>query len=142
MEPISPIQAPLPPRILLFDGVCGMCSRFVQIALDLDRDKRFMFAPLQGETTAALRVIHPEIPEHLDTIVFVDDGAVFLFSAAILEASRYLPFPWRLARGLSLVPRPVRDFVYRRIAANRYSIFGKHDSCRIPAPGQIERFLP
>lgn len=140
MEAASP--APLPAHLLLFDGVCGMCSRFVQIMLDLDRDKAFMFAPLQGDTTAALRRDHPEIPEHLDTIVFVCDGRVYLFSDAVLEACRFLPFPWSMGRLLRWVPRAIRDFVYRRIAANRYAIWGKHDSCRIPAPGQLERFLP
>lgn len=142
MEALNPAPAPLPRRLLLFDGVCGMCNRFVNWAMDHDPSGALVFAPLQGETAAALRVKHPQIPDNLDTLVFIEDGQVYLFSDSVLHASRHLRSPWPHAAKLLWVPRFVRDLVYRLIARNRYSIWGKEESCRVPSDAEIARFLP
>jgi predicted DCC family thiol-disulfide oxidoreductase YuxK len=131
----------VPPRLVLFDGVCGLCSKTVQFLLDRDPAGALMYAPLQGDLAAALRRDRPEIPDQLATIVFVEDGRVWLYSDAVLHLARHLKAPWRWATVLLWVPSPLRNVFYRIVANNRYKVWGKYDSCRIPAPGQIERFL-
>lgn len=142
MEALSTAPALLPPRLLLFDGVCGLCDRFVQWAIARDPNSNLVFAPLQGETAAALRLVHPEIPEHLDTLVFIEDGKVFMYSAAVLNACRHLRGPWPYAAVFLWVPRPLRDLVYKLVARNRYSIWGKSESCRVPSDAELAKFLP
>ncbi|MHC4817599.1 MAG: thiol-disulfide oxidoreductase DCC family protein, partial [Planctomycetota bacterium] len=66
---------PLPPRLVLFDGICGFCDRAVRWLIERDRFGHLHFAPLQGETAAALRRRHPEIPEDIDAIVYVETDA-------------------------------------------------------------------
>jgi predicted DCC family thiol-disulfide oxidoreductase YuxK len=132
----------LPARLVLYDGVCGLCDRSVQLLLRLDRHRALMFAPLQGETVAGMRPRHPEIPAHLDSVVFVEDGRVHVRSRAFVRLARYLPWPWKLASWLWVVPWPLADLVYRVVARVRYRVFGKLDACRIPAPGERARFLP
>lgn len=134
--------AALPPRLVLYDGVCGLCDRSVQFLLRVDRDRALMFAPLQGETVAGLRPRHPEISADIDTVVFLEEGRVHVRSRAFVRLSRYLPYPWKLLSWLWIVPAPLADLVYRLVARVRYRVFGKLDACRIPDPAERARFLP
>ena len=133
-------------RLVLFDGVCGLCDHVVQYLLDRDREARLTFAPLQGETAAELRARHAEIPDDIDTMVLVTnlDGEerVYLRSAAAFGVASALGGLWRAVAWLRVLPRPLTDLAYRAVAASRYHIFGKHDACRIPRPEERLRFLP
>ncbi len=129
-------------QIILYDGVCGVCHRVVQILLKIDRSGVFMFAPLQGDTAAALRAAHPEIPADIDTAVFIDGGRVHLRSKAVLMAAAHLPWPWRAGYWLRWIPAPIGDLLYRAVAAVRYRIFGQVDACTLPSPQERARFLP
>jgi predicted DCC family thiol-disulfide oxidoreductase YuxK len=132
----------LPPRIVLYDGVCGLCNRSVQWLLRRDRGRALWFAPLQGETAAMLRARHPEIPTALETVVYVDEGRVHLRSQAFLHAARHLGRPWRWAHGLRWLPAFPLDLLYRVIARIRYRVWGKYESCRLPDAGDRARLLP
>ncbi|WP_394842941.1 DCC1-like thiol-disulfide oxidoreductase family protein [Pendulispora brunnea] len=132
----------LPPRIILFDGVCGFCDALVQWLVRVDRARALRYAPIQGETAARLRAMHPEIPAGVDTVIFVDEGTVHLRSRGILASMGYLPRPWRWARFLRWIPRAFSDAVYRLVARFRYRIFGKLEVCRVPSPEERELFLP
>lgn len=132
----------LPARLVLYDGVCGLCDRSVQFLLRVDRDRALMFAPLQGETAAGLRARHPEIPANLDSVVFVEGERVYLRSRAFVRLSRYLPYPWRLVSWLWVVPALLADLGYGVVARLRYRVFGKLEACRVPGPDERARFLP
>lgn len=139
--------AELPAHLILYDGVCGLCDAAVQWVLDHDPAGLFSFAPLQGETAAALRARHPQIPADLDTVVVVERGPdgverVFLRSAAAFRVLRRVGGPWRLLLVFSVLPRRLTDLGYRLIAAVRYRLFGKLDACRFPGPEERARFLP
>jgi predicted DCC family thiol-disulfide oxidoreductase YuxK len=134
--------AALPPHIVLYDGVCGLCSRSVRFLIRRDRDRRLRFAPLQGDTAAGLRARFPEIPETLESVVLVDGDRVYLRSKAFLYTARFLTRPWRWAWHLRWLPAFVLDLGYRLIARVRYRIWGEHDACEIPAPKERDRFLP
>jgi len=139
---MSETNAALPTPILLYDGVCGLCHHMVRLTIRLDRQGRFHYAPLQGQTAETLRQRHPEIPEATETIVLEDAGRVFLRSAALFHAARHLPYPWRLASWFRWLPALLCDPAYRLVAATRYRIFGRYDSCRLPNTEQKERLLP
>jgi predicted DCC family thiol-disulfide oxidoreductase YuxK len=132
----------LPPRIVLYDGVCGLCHRTVRWLLARDREGRFRFAPLQGETAALLRARHPEIPKNLDSVVFVEEERVHLRSRAFVHAARHLGRPWRWAYVLRIIPAPLLDLAYRLIARIRYRVWGRFDECRVPDAAERERLMP
>ena len=126
---------------MLYDGVCGLCSRAVRFLIRHDHERKLMFAPLQGETAAALRAQYPRIPESIDTVVLIDDGRVFLRSKAFLYVAKYLDRPWRWGYAFRWMPAFLLDLGYRLIAALRYRIWGKKEACEIPAPEERARFL-
>jgi predicted DCC family thiol-disulfide oxidoreductase YuxK len=128
--------------IVFFDGVCGLCNRFVDWVLARDRHGRYRFAPLQGKTAAGLGVTPQAADPAVWSIVFVDGSRVLERSDAVLTIATGLGGAYRLVGALHWVPRPVRDWVYDRIARRRYRIFGKRDTCRMPAPEERGRFLP
>lgn len=116
----------------------------MRLAVRIDRKRELRYAPLQGETAARLRALHPSIPEahDLDTAVFVDEGRVYLRSRAVFAACALLSWPWRALAAFAWLPAPLTDLGYRAVARVRYSVFGKADACRIPAPEEQELFLP
>jgi predicted DCC family thiol-disulfide oxidoreductase YuxK len=140
------VTAELPAQLVLYDGVCGFCNGSVRWLIERDVDARLHYAPLQGETAAALRARHPEIPNELDTIVFVESAPggerVWLRSAAIFRVLRELSAPWRWLAPLRwLLPRALWDVAYQAFARRRYRWFGKLDVCPIPPPALRARFL-
>jgi predicted DCC family thiol-disulfide oxidoreductase YuxK len=131
--------------IIFFDGVCGLCSRMVDFVLREDREQRFLFSPLQGETFQRISRDYSAKPK-VDSIFVlrnIPGGKELLQrSDAVLSILNELPrFRW-LARAGYICPAPIRDFLYRIIAATRYPIWGRRDSCRLPTSEEKTRFLP
>ncbi len=139
-------ETPAPTRhLLLYDGVCALCNRSVRFLLRIDSRKRIFFAPLQGETAAGVRARH-RVPETLDSMILVtglgdDDETVHAGSTAVLTSLAVVGGLWRVVSWLRIVPRPLRDLVYRWVARHRYRWFGRHESCPIPPPEVTGRFL-
>jgi predicted DCC family thiol-disulfide oxidoreductase YuxK len=131
----------LPATLVLFDGVCGLCNGFVDFLLPRDPQGALRFGALQSEAgKKALR--DAGLPDSMpDTVVVLEDGRAYQESTGALRIFRRLRWPWRAVSWLVVVPRPLRDVVYRFIARNRYGWFGKRDSCRIPSPAERARFL-
>jgi predicted DCC family thiol-disulfide oxidoreductase YuxK len=157
--------------IVLFDGVCGLCNRFVQFVLRHDSSDLFRFAPLQSALAAGILARHGVTPQTVDTTYVVQyvvqnvaqdpgpnvvhnsvqDGVrnsppqqetLLTRSDAVLFVLEQLGGIWRLAsRILGLLPRTVRDFAYNAIARRRYAIFGRSESCILPNPKDRDRFL-
>jgi predicted DCC family thiol-disulfide oxidoreductase YuxK len=129
--------------IVLYDGLCGLCSRSVRFIARHDRRGRFRFAPLDSDPARALLHDATGVPPLLpDSVILVEaGGAVFVESDAALRIIARLDGPVRHLARLRIVPRPVRDAVYRLVARTRYRIFGRLEVCEIPAPWMRERFL-
>ena len=127
---------------ILYDGTCGLCSKSVQWLLGHERDREVVFAPLQGETAAAMRAQFAAIPTDVETVVFVDGDHVFLRSKAFLHVARHLRAPWRWAYAFRWMPGFMLNGFYRLVAAIRYKIWGRVDACQIPSPENRTRFLP
>lgn len=152
--------------ILFFDGVCGLCNRFVDFMLRADSQHRFRYSPLQGDTARRLLGMDDQArgdeagggkgggneaedhqasdrpPDTLRSFIFLDSDRHFEQSNAVLHAMIRLGGAWRLIAALYVFPRPLRDFVYRIVARNRYRWFGRRDACRLPTPEERDRFLP
>ncbi|MCU0370980.1 MAG: DCC1-like thiol-disulfide oxidoreductase family protein [Bacteroidales bacterium] len=118
-------------KIVFFDGYCLLCNRAVDYLLKKDKNKILKFASLQtGPVTELVR--QEEISSSADTVIFYDEGKVYIKSSAVLRIAGYLGFPLRLLACLIVVPRPIRDQVYDYVARNRSAWFGKKEFCRVP----------
>jgi predicted DCC family thiol-disulfide oxidoreductase YuxK len=127
--------------VLLFDGVCNLCNGIVQFIIERDPRARIAFAPLQSGVAARLLAGYRDRAQLPDSVVLVEDGRFYVRSTAALRVARHLRFPWSLAWGFMVVPRPVRDWMYDWIARHRYAWFGKRDTCMVPTPEVGKRFL-
>ena len=129
--------------MVLFDGVCNLCSGFVRFIVERDPTAHFRFASLQSEAGRALMREHGlEIGEgDPASVVLVEDGRAYQRSTAALRIAWRLRFPWPLFAALVVVPRFVRDVVYDFVARHRYRWFGKKDVCMVPTPELRARFL-
>jgi predicted DCC family thiol-disulfide oxidoreductase YuxK len=117
--------------VILFDGACIFCSRWVRFVAKRDTARRFRFTPIQSEYGAKLARTFGIDPDDPDTNAVVHDGEVFMKSDAALTVLSHLP-GWRWVRMLFAVPKLLRDPVYSLIARNRYRIFGKYNACFVP----------
>jgi predicted DCC family thiol-disulfide oxidoreductase YuxK len=137
----------MPAPILLYDGVCGLCNRFVQLILRRDRSAIFQFASLQSPLAAGILARHGADPNHLDTVYVVLNHelaheSLLARSDAVLFVLRHLGGVWRAAADLiQLALRIVRDWAYNVIARNRYRIFGRSEMCPLPRKQDRVRFL-
>jgi len=127
--------------IVFFDGVCNLCNSSVQFILKRDRKKRFLFGSLQGKTGQEyLRKYHlPTDVYH--SFMLIEGNVLYTRSTAVLRMLKHLGRGWQLLYVFIYVPQPIRDGVYKLIASNRYKLFGKKDSCRLPTPEEKESFL-
>ena len=125
--------------VIFFDGVCGLCNKFVDFILRVDKNELFVFSPLQGEL--ALQNLPKEFIENLDSIVVLIDGKTYRKSEAVLHVFKKLGFPWSALSLLGNLPRGISDKGYELVASQRYRIFGQSDTCRIPAANERSRFI-
>lgn len=128
--------------IILFDSDCVLCSAWVRLVLRHERAPVARFVSAWSEEGLALAAEHGLTAEDLDqTFLAVDDGQGLTKSDAIFAVLSTLRAPWRWARALRVIPRPLRDWAYDRLARNRYRLFGRRDQCFVPGPGQADRFV-
>jgi len=130
-----------PGGLVIFDGVCNLCEASVNFIIRHDKDGIFRFVPSQSELGAALQQQYGVNTAGLDTVVLIRDGRLYTESDAGVRIAAAFDGPWRLLGLASWVPRPVRNWVYRRIANNRYAWFGRKEVCLIPTPEMRGRFL-
>jgi predicted DCC family thiol-disulfide oxidoreductase YuxK len=127
--------------VVLFDGLCHLCSAVVLFAIPRDPRGRLSFAPLQSDVARRLLVAAPLDGPLPDSFIVIEHGRLYLRSAAALRLLRHLRMPWPLLRAFIVVPRPLRDWVYDFVARRRYRWFGTRDACLVPTPATRARFL-
>lgn len=123
--------------IILFDGVCNLCTGSVRFVIERDSRKTFRFASLQSPL--AERLLGER--DNLESMVLVSGSKVYRKSTAALMIARRLDGLWPLLGALLVIPRPLRDAVYDWIGRRRYRWFGKRELCWQPRPELAERFL-
>lgn len=127
--------------VIVFDGVCALCSRWVRFLLRFDHRGRYRFAAMQGTHGRALLEQHGLDPEDPLSFLLLEQGRAWTDTDAIMRVVGGLGGAWRMVTVLRVLPRVWRDGAYRVLARNRYRWFGRHDSCYLPTPAQATRFL-
>jgi predicted DCC family thiol-disulfide oxidoreductase YuxK len=128
--------------ILLFDGHCNLCNAWVQFIVKRNPAKTIRFASLQSKAGRALLDEHKIAQDYLDSLVLIEEERFSVSSSAALRTLSYLS-TWESQLKLLLVlPRPLRDLIYRFVARYRYKWFGRREQCMIPTAELNERFLP
>lgn len=128
-------------KIVFFDGYCSLCNRLIDWLIQIDKTGEIKFASLQGET--AQRLLGNYIAQFdANTVIYLRCDQKYEHSSAILQVLLDIGGFWNLVRVFFLVPKFMRDRVYRLIANNRYRIYGQRSTCRVPSSDEIDRFLP
>src|ERR1700690_4068987 len=137
----------MPHPILLYDGVCGLCNRFVRFVLKHDHEDRFRFAALQSNLARAILLGQGLNPDALDTVYLVFDYGqpgerLLARNEAATAVARELGGFWRFwAAVLNLLPKGFCDWRYALVARNRYRFFGRYETCPLPKEKDRHKFL-
>jgi predicted DCC family thiol-disulfide oxidoreductase YuxK len=126
--------------VILYDGVCVFCSRWIRFIATHDTAKRFRFTAIQSDYGTRLARAFGIDPNDPDTNAVIHGGVAYFKSDAALTVLSNLP-GWRWTRLLFAVPKPFRNAVYNLVAKNRYRIFGKYDACFVPDADMRERVM-
>ena len=119
-------------RIIVFDGICHLCTGWVRFLRRHPIDPPFQLIPMQSDAGKALLVEHGIDPEDPATFLVLDQGRRFTDSDAAIHVIAALGFPWRIINVARIVPRAWRDALYRLLARNRYRWFGRRSACYLP----------
>lgn len=126
--------------VVLFDGTCAMCSRFVRFVLDHESSEVLLFVPNASEYGRSICEHYSLGDAPRATIVLIKEGAVLTRSEAVLALASFLRPPYSWARYLRMIPRPIRDVGYNIIARYRHVVFGRATaSCLILSPAEKQR---
>jgi predicted DCC family thiol-disulfide oxidoreductase YuxK len=133
-------------HLLLYDGVCGLCSRLVQFVLAWDRRRVFDFASLQSAAGREAVERSGKNPEELTSFYVVanyrtPEATVLARSRAALFVVRELGWPWKAAALFGVLPAALLDRLYDLVARYRYRIFGRFDRCLTPRAEYRDRFV-
>ncbi len=128
-------------RVVLFDGVCNLCSSAVQFIIERDKKGKFQFASLQSEYGQEQLMKYNLADKNIDSIVLVEKGRVYVKSSAALHIAKKMDGLYPLAFVFIMVPPFIRNWVYDWIARNRYKWYGKKETCWIPTPELRARFI-
>ncbi|CAN7496379.1 thiol-disulfide oxidoreductase DCC family protein [Bosea sp. LjRoot237] len=126
--------------IWLYDGVCVLCSSGVRYTLRHERDHAIRFVAIQSHEGRELARSHGIDPDEPDSFLFIENGKALAKSDGVLALVSHLNGPARQLLVGGALPKRWRDWLYDRVARNRYRLFGKKDSCEIPDPATRHRF--
>jgi predicted DCC family thiol-disulfide oxidoreductase YuxK len=132
---------PSSPALILFDGVCNLCAGAVRFIIKRDPHGVFRFASLQSELGQRQLAEHGIDPSRTDSFVLIEGGIAYTESTAALRVARRLHRAWPVCYAGIVLPRALRDPLYRFIARHRYRWFGKQETCMIPTPELRARFV-
>lgn len=129
-------------NVVIFDGPCNLCNKYVDYIIRHDYQDKCRFISLQSDSISEFLKENGFDLENFTSIIVVSSGQVLIKSRAIF---RVLSDMKRPAKYLSyfkyLMPRFISDFFYSIISKNRYSLFGKSDTCRLPSESEANKFL-
>jgi predicted DCC family thiol-disulfide oxidoreductase YuxK len=130
----------LPDGLVLFDGVCALCSGWVRFLIARDPEGRFRYVSIQSEAGRRLAVRFGIDADEPQTNVVIGDGAAHFKSDSAIAALSGVP-RWGWVRAVRILPKRLRDWLYDRVAGNRYRWFGKRETCFMPTPELRRRFI-
>ena len=128
-------------RIVYYDGVCGLCDGFVELLVKLDKKKKLKFSSLQGKSgKSLLNKLNLDL-EEFDTALFKVNDQVYTKSTAVFKIINSIGGIIKLFLVFNLLPRRFNDWIYSKVAKNRFKIFGKLDKCDISKFNKPGRFI-
>ena len=127
--------------ILLFDGVCNLCTGIVKFIIKNDKKEVFRFAALQSQSGQALLKKLNLPATDFDTFVLIIGDQYYTKSTAVLHVLKALGGLWEVLYVYIVFPESMRDFIYDIVARTRYRVFGKKETCLVPSPEIKDRFL-
>jgi predicted DCC family thiol-disulfide oxidoreductase YuxK len=130
-------------HIVFYDGHCGLCDRTVQFLLEMDKEKKFVFAPLQGETAKIFLLSLPEAYKSADSLILMENynsnPQFYVLGKGALRICWLLGGPWTLLGIFNFLPSFLYNWIYRIVARNRLKLF--KSACILPDPSLKDRFL-
>jgi predicted DCC family thiol-disulfide oxidoreductase YuxK len=127
-------------HIVLFDGICNLCDRTVRWIIRHDKENKFHFIALQSETGQTLLSKLYLSDKDSNSVVYINHTGIFTRSAAALHILKDIGNGWQLLFAFRIIPKCLRDGIYRLIAGTRYQIFGKKEYCEIPDDRHANQF--
>ena len=127
--------------VVLFDGVCNLCSSSVQFIIKHDNKKQFRFASLQSEFGQKVMEQFGLPTNELNSFILLENGKIYTKSTGALRVTKKLNGLWVLLYGFIIVPPFIRNAVYSFVARNRNKWFGKKEACWLPTPELRKLFL-
>lgn len=127
--------------IIFFDGVCNLCNASIDFVIRHDSNDHFLVGALQDNFSKKILSNFQVDPNYLDSIVLLEEGKIYYKSTAALKIAKKLKGISSLLYPLIYLPRGLRDPIYSWIGNNRYSWFGKKNTCRLPSPEEKSKFL-
>jgi len=125
--------------LVLFDGVCNLCSGTIRFIIRRDLSRKFRFSSLQSDLGE--RLLEDYKGQRLESMLLVFNDQVYRKSTAALYILKLLGGAWAAAYIFIVIPRPLRDWVYDFIGSRRYKWFGKTERCWLPEQDVSDRFL-
>ena len=128
-------------KIVLFDGVCNLCSNSVQFILKRDKKQQFLFGSLQGKYGQEMLKKYQLPANEFNSFLLIEGDILYTKSSGALRMLKHIGGWWSLLYAFIIVPKFIRDGIYNWIAKNRYKWFGKMNECWLPRPEWKARFL-
>ena len=128
-------------NIILFDGVCVLCSAWANFMIQHDPQYQFKLVSVQSKLGQQLLSTYQLPTDHFETMVLLEQGQLYTESTAFLRIIQRVDFPYSILKYGKVIPKAVRDFAYRRIALNRYWLFGQTEQCYVVTPDIQQHFL-
>lgn len=127
--------------LIVFDGVCVMCNGFAKFITKRDAKRRFLFTEAQSALGSALFRHYGLDAVNYETILLIENGRAYGRMEAIVRIVSQLGVPWTWAKAILALPRAARDWLYDRVAGNRYAVFGRYESCPVERDARIAERL-
>lgn len=128
-------------KVILFDGVCKLCHGWARFLIKYDKKRVFKLATVQSKHGQAILKYFDRSIDEFNTMLLIDGNIAYDKSNAFFQVIKKLPYRFRLIMIFAIIPRPIKDWLYDRIALNRYKLFGQFDHCLLPSPDHKSRFL-
>ena len=128
-------------KVILFDGACKLCNAWSKFIIKHDRQHVFKLCSVQSDEGKEILLHFGFSPELFETMLYVDGHHCYQQSDAFFHVMAKLGYPWKVACIFWVIPKSIRNWLYDRIALNRYRLFGKYNHCTLPSPDHKARFL-
>ena len=127
--------------IILFDAICVICNGWAKFLIKHDQKLKFKLVSAQSALGEQILQYYAMSTTHYTTMVVILNGQLYTESTALLKVMQHLGLPFSLMNAGYLIPRPIRDFLYRCVALHRYQLFGQTNACLLPSTENKRHFL-